>query len=89
MRQTLARRLVELERTSHCRVHAARSTSYSDTNARLSARLDELASSPEVLRQWEEMPDAEKFRRVQEVREALMERAYGGRHSAVSGGSRW
>ena len=89
MRQTLARRLVELERTSRCRVRAVRSTSHLDAKARLSVRLDELASSPEVLRQWEEMPDAEKFRRVQEVRSALRERAYGGRHSAVPGGSRW
>ena len=89
MRQTLARRLLELERTSRCRLREVPSSSNSDAIARLSARLDELASSPEVLRQWEEMPDAEKFRRVQEVREALMERAYGGRHSAVSGGSRW
>jgi hypothetical protein len=89
MRQTLAKRLVELERTSRFRLREVRRVSGSDAIARLSARVDELAASPEVLRQWEEMPDAEKFRRVQEVREALRERAYGGRHSAVPGGSRW
>ena len=88
MRRTLARRLRELERTSRCRLRAVPSTSHSDAKARLAARLDELASSPEVLRQWEEMPDAEKFRRVQEVREALMAKAAGAQYQRAQVGWR-
>lgn len=75
MTRTLARRLSELERTSRVHRRPVSSPSHSDAKARLWARTEELANSPEALRQWAELPVAEQCRRVQEVRDVLMAKA--------------